>query len=178
MLFTIPFTIVPTLFFMYFICVNITTGWWRSWLARRSHSCEWSWGREFEPLSPQIRSKRWRKAPWRMGRHVVTFSGDSSTSELRSFFSFLFSPASQTPHCRPRRRPIAGPGGIYPFAPSLHSSPPWTSRRRSSLHLNLVGSFGFPFSSNAFSSRRRICCYCGVRFRRRVGGGGGGLRHR
>jgi hypothetical protein len=58
--------------------------------------------------------------------------------------------------------PIAGPGGIYPFAPSLHSSPPWTSRRRSSLHLNLVGSFGFPFSSNAFSSRRRI-------FRCRVG---------
>ena len=30
-------------------------GWWRSWLARRSHSySEWSWGREFEPLSPHI----------------------------------------------------------------------------------------------------------------------------
>ena len=30
-------------------------GWWRSCLARRSHSfVEWSWGREFEPLSPQI----------------------------------------------------------------------------------------------------------------------------
>ena len=30
-------------------------GWWRSWLARRSHSsAEKSWGLEFEPLSPQL----------------------------------------------------------------------------------------------------------------------------
>jgi hypothetical protein len=33
-----PFTIVPTLFFMFIFCETITTGWWRSWLARRSHS--------------------------------------------------------------------------------------------------------------------------------------------
>ena len=39
-----------------FLCLT-TTGWWRSWLARKSHSlAELSWCREFEPLSPQITS--------------------------------------------------------------------------------------------------------------------------
>jgi hypothetical protein len=49
-------------------------GWWRSWLARRSHSCERSWGRDFEPLSPQNSVETMMKSSvtFIMGRHILS----------------------------------------------------------------------------------------------------------
>ena len=78
-----------------FICPVTTTGWWRSWLSRRSHSCLSYPEVESSSLShPKINlagAVMKRSVTHGSSRHVI-LPDDSSTSELSVYF---FSPASQ-----------------------------------------------------------------------------------